>query len=52
MKHERLFFVIFLASMFLFTTVGLEVMGGSARTELEKKGYTYNENSFVQCQKG
>jgi hypothetical protein len=32
MKHERMFFVIFLASMFLFTTFGLEAKDGSART--------------------
>jgi len=51
MKHERLFFVIFLASVFLFTTFGLEAKGGTARTELEKKGYTYTEASFTECAK-
>jgi hypothetical protein len=51
MKHERLFFVIFLASVFLFTTFGLEAKGGSARTELEQKGYTYTETSFTECAK-
>jgi ankyrin repeat protein len=51
MKHERLFFVIFLASVFLLATVGLEAEGGTARTELEKKGYAYNESSFVECAK-
>jgi hypothetical protein len=51
MKCERLFFVIFLASVFLFTIFGLEAKGDSARTELEKKGYTYDENSFVDSAK-
>jgi len=51
MKCERLFFVIFLASVFLFTIFGLEARGGSARIELEKKGYTYTESSFVECAK-
>jgi len=51
MKCERLFFVIFLASVFFFTTFGLEAEGGTDRTELEKKGYTYNESSFVECAK-
>ena len=51
MKCERLFFVIFLASVFLFATFGLEVEGGTARIELEKKGYTYTESSFVECAK-
>jgi ankyrin repeat protein len=51
MKCERLFFVIFLASVFLFTIFGLEAKGDSARTELEKKGYTYTESSFIECAK-
>jgi ankyrin repeat protein len=51
MKCDRLFFVIFLASVFLFATFGLEAEGGTARTELEKKGYTYTESSFVECAK-
>lgn len=51
MKCERLFVVIFLASLFLFATLGSEAEGGSARTELEKKGYTYTESSFVECAK-
>lgn len=51
MKRERLFFVIILASMFLFATFGLDAEGGTARTELEKRGYTYTESSFVECAK-
>ena len=51
MKYERLFFVILLASVLLFTTFGLEATGGSERTELEKRGYTYTESSFVECAK-
>ena len=51
MNCERLFIVIFLVSVFWFATFGLEAMGGSSRTELEKKGYTYTENSFVECAK-
>ena len=51
MKGERLLFVILLASVFLFATFGLEAEGGDARIELEKKGYAYTENSFVECAK-
>lgn len=51
MKCERLFFVIFLASVFLFPTFCLETEGGTARTELEKKGYSYTESSFVESAK-
>jgi ankyrin repeat protein len=51
MKCERLFLIIFLASVFLFATFGIKAEGGTARTELEKKGYTYNEASFVECAK-
>jgi len=51
MKFERLLLVIFLASVFLFATFGFKAEGGTARTELEKKGYTYNEISFVECAK-
>ena len=51
MEHERFFFVIFLASVLMLTTFGLEASGGSARSELEKKGYTYTETSFVECAK-
>lgn len=51
MKCERFCFVIFLASVLLFTTFGLYATGGSARTELEKRGYTYAESSFVECAK-
>ena len=52
MKCERFFFVIVLASaLFLFATFGLEAEGGTARTELEKMGYTYTESSFVECAK-
>ena len=53
MKCDRMFFKIFLASLFLIATAGFEAMGGDARTELEKKGYTYSESSFIECaQKG
>ena len=51
MKFERLLLVIFLASVFLFATFGFKAKGGTARTELEKKGYTYDENSFVDSAK-
>ncbi len=51
MKFERLLLVIFLASVFLFATFGFKAEGGTARTELEKKGYTYDENSFVDSAK-
>ena len=51
MKQDRKFFLIFLASVFLFTTVGFNAEGGGARIELEQKGYTYNESSFVECAK-
>ena len=51
MKCERLFLVIFLASVFLSATFGFKAEGGTARTELEKKGYTYTESSFVECAK-
>jgi len=51
MKFERLLLVIFLASVFLFATFGFKAEGGTARTELEIKGYTYDESSFVECAK-
>ena len=51
MKCERLFLIIFLASVVLFTIFGLETKGGSGRTELEKRGYTYSESSYVECAK-
>jgi ankyrin repeat protein len=51
MKCKYLFFVIFLASVFLFAPFGLEAEGGTARTELEKKGYSYTESSFVESAK-
>ena len=51
MKFQRLLLVVFLASVFLFATFGFKAEGGTARAELEKKGYTYNENSFVDSAK-
>ena len=51
MKRDRIFFVIFLALLFVIVTIGFEANGGSARTELEKRGYTYSESSFVECAK-
>ena len=51
MKFQRLLLVIFLASVFLFATFGFKAEGGTARAELEKKGYTYIESSFVECAK-
>ena len=51
MKCDRWFFVIFLASVLLFTSFGLKAAGGSARLELEKRGYTYTESSFVESAK-
>ena len=51
MKRDRIFLAIFLVSVFLFAAFGLETEGGTARTELEKKGYNYNESSFVECAK-
>ncbi len=36
MKCERLFFAIFLASVFLFTIFGLETKGGSALQNWKK----------------
>ena len=51
MKCERLLILIFLVPVLLFTMLSLEAESGNARTELEKKGYTYNENSFVDCAK-
>ena len=51
MKCKYLFFVIFLASVFLFATFGLEAEGGTARTELEKKGCTYFNTSPKSIQK-
>jgi ankyrin repeat protein len=51
MKHDSITFVIFLASVLLFTTVSSEAEGSNARTELKKMGYTYTENGFVECAK-
>lgn len=51
MKRDRTMFVIYLATVFLFTTFGFDAEGGPARTELEKKGYTYSEITFVECAK-
>jgi len=51
MNRDRLYIVIFLASTLLLATVGFRAEGGSAHTELEKKGYTYTESSFVECAK-
>jgi ankyrin repeat protein len=51
MKFERLLLTIFLASVFLFATFGLEAEEGTARTELEKRGIEYSESSFVECAK-
>jgi len=51
MKRDRMFFIIFLASVFLFATVGLDAEGGTARLDLEKKGYAYTESSFIECAK-
>ena len=49
MKCNRLFFIIFLALVFLFATNKFEAVGGNARSELEKKGYTFSESSFIDC---
>ena len=42
---------IFSAILLAFVTVGFESEGSTARSELEKKGYTYNESSFVDSAK-
>ncbi len=51
MKRERICLVIFLSSLFMIATVGFEANGATARIELEKKGYTYTESSFVESAK-
>ncbi len=51
MKRKRLYFVIFLASVLMLATISLDVKGGTARTELEQKGYTYNESNFIESAK-
>ena len=51
MNRGRLFMAILSASAFLLAPVGFRAEGGSARTELEKKGYIYTESSFVECAK-
>ncbi len=49
MKFKRLFLVIILTSVFLIATNIFKAEGGKARTELEKKGYTYSESGFIDC---
>ena len=49
MKQVRSSFVLFLVLVFLCPTFGFETKASSARTELEKLGYTYSESSFIKC---
>ena len=49
MKQLRSSFVIFLALVFLCPTFVFETQAVSARTELEKLGYTFTEDSFIKC---
>ena len=51
MKHDRITIVIFLASVLLLATISFDVEGGTARTELEQKGYTYDESNFIESAK-
>jgi len=51
MKYKRLFFVNFLSSVLLLATISYDVEGGTARTELEQKGYNYDENNFTESAK-
>ena len=52
MKCERLFLVIFLVLMFLFTTFGFEAKAGSALIELEKRGINITKAVSPSVQEG